>query len=69
MTNSKLYNKIKDLETHLDNISKDEFEELVDLVFAEGQNEDPTRGMKYRDEAVAWANGLITELKRSKHEN
>lgn len=60
-----LMSKMTELQTHLDSISDEEFEELVDLVFSVGQNEDPTRGMKHRYEAEAFARQLIKSLASS----
>lgn len=54
--------KMTELQTHLDSISDEEFEEFVDLVFSVGQNEDPSRGMKYRYEAEAFAKQLLKSL-------
>ena len=57
-----LMSKMTELQTHLDSISNEEFEEFVDLVFSVGQNEDPTTGMKHRYEAEAFARQLIKSL-------
>ena len=57
-----LMSKMKELQTHLDSISDEEFEEFVDLVFSVGQNEDPTKGMKHRYEAEAFAKQLLKSL-------
>ena len=59
------YNKMADIQSHLDSITDEEFEEFVDIIFSVGKNEDPSKGIKHRYEAVAFARGLIAELKEN----
>ena len=40
-------------------ISKEEYEELVDAIMEAGKNDSSDRGIKHRYEAQAFVNGLI----------
>ena len=40
-------------------ISKEEYEELIDAIMEAGKNDSPDRGIKHRYEAQAFVNGLI----------
>jgi len=40
-------------------ISKEEYEELIDAIMEVGKNDSPDRGIKHRYEAQAFVNGLI----------
>lgn len=59
--------KMTELQTHPDSISDEEFKEFVDLIFSVGKNEDPSKGIKHRYEADAFAKQFIKSLASSRN--